>query len=549
MNLLKFMRETPILKYALWLVILSFILAIFVLWGGAGEAERHRNPFGTDYAVKVGGAALPPGYLRLSYQLYEERMRSLFGDQFRQSYLKGSVKNLAAEMVDTLILEELAAEQGLSVSDQELATAIARTFRFTDPKNDYPVMLSRRGVSAQEFERYFRSQLLVRKFYDVLLDAQYLSDEDLQRLYREQNDRYKATVAFARTSDFRAKLPPLGEPELRAAYERDKSAFTVDEKRTIKYVNASPMDIRAALPVTEAEVKAYYDSHKEQFGGRPFDQVKPQVKQTLLFVDPAVKERADKVFQETSAALKAAKDEAAVAAAAAKAGLKVETTPKPFTEKESAGALGLDPALNKAVFAAEKSKWADPVEFRGGVIRFLVTGVQAAHPASFEEARAALEEKVQGGRAAAAARAAAESLARTAKDAASLEAEAKRASLGTTQTGELSSKDTIPLAGVADPKAGKALAAAAPGTVVGPLGLASGYLVAVIHEHKPADMAKFAKERDQFARQQAQETVTRLVDGAVARRRKALQDQKAIFLNDDLIRQLDPASAESRPGE
>ncbi len=546
MNLLRFMHETPVLKYVLWIVIISFVLAIFVLWGGGLDAERRGRIFSANYAVKAGDNTMPAGCLRLSYQLYADRMRSLFGSQFKESYLKGSVQNLANQMVGTLIMEDIAKDFGLRVSDTELAEAISKTFKFANPKEDYLAMLGQRGVSAEEFERYFRSQLLVGKLDDLLTDAQYMSDDTLKQLYHEQNDKYKAMVAFAKASDFAAKVSAPSEAELQAAYAQKKSSLTVEEKRSIKYVSVNPMEVRSALPVTDADVKAYYDIHKEQFGGKPFDAVKAQAKQAYLFTSAAVKERADTAVKEATAAVKGAKDEAALTAAAAKFGLKVQTTPKPFAKNEPAGEFGLNDTLNKVIFEAAKDKWSDPLDARGGMVRFCVTEIVPAHPATFAEARDGLEKRAKEERAMAAARAAAMAAASAAKDAASLETEAKKLSLATAQTGELAAKDYIPAAGTADLKIGKTMMSAAVGKVVGPLPLKDGFLVAVVTEQKPADMAQFAKDHDKFAREQAQETATRILDEAVARRRKELEDKKAISINTQIIRQMDPASA---PGE
>ena len=74
------------------------------------------------------------------------------------------------------------------------------------------------------------------------------------------------------------------------------------------------------------------------------------------------------------------------------------------------------------------------------------------------------------------------------------------------------------------------------------LKLSSGYLVAAVTEHKPADMAAFAKEKDAFARSQAQEVAARIANDAVARRRKELEDRKAVFINSEMVKRLDPSS-------
>lgn len=540
MNLLRFIRENPALKYLLWIVIAAFVL-LFSLPG----IQMGKDALARDYAVKVGGRSLPPAYLRLSYQDYAGRVRQMLGDQYKESFLKGAGKNLAGQMVDQIILSEIAGEMGLAVSDQEVAQTIRRMYGFNDSKtenSDYKDMLGARGVSAKEFEEYIRLQLLVQKYQELLRDAQYLSETELMKRYKEQNDKYKATLAFVRTADFKAKLATPTDAELRSEYDRKKGDLKIPEQRSIQYLWVNASDIRAGLDVPEADIKAYYDQHKEQFGSKPFEEAKEQVRQTILFTDAKARERAESAFADAKKGLDSADSESSVQVLAQKYGLKVQSTPKPFGQEESAGPLGLDAALNKAVFAAEKGKWSAPTALRGGTIRFAVKEVIASRPSTFEDAKDKLRESLLEDKASAAARATADSLARGSKDATGLEAAAKKESISTNVTGELSAKDYIPLVGATDEQAGRALASASEGAVVGPLKAGAGYLVAVVTEHKPADVEKFREEKDTFAKRQADETANRLMDEAVARRKKAFEDAKEISINDAEVERIDPSS-------
>lgn len=540
MNLLRFIRENPALKYLLWIVIAAFVL-LFSLPG----LEMGRDAMTDDFAVKVGDQTLPPAYLRLSYQDYAGRVRQMLGDQYKESFLRGSGKNIANQMVDQIILAEIAEEMGLAVSDQEVAQTIVRMYGFNDSKTasaDYKDMVQARGVSAKEFEEYIRLQLLVSKYQELLREAQYLGETELLKRYKEQNDKYKATLAFVRTSDYKAKVATPTETELRAEYDRKKADLTLPEQRSIRYLWVNSSDVRAGLQVPEADVKAYYDQHKDQFGSKPFDEVKEQVRQTVLFTDANARERAEAAFAEAKKGLDSADSDSSLQALATKYGLKVQATPKAFGKEESAGALGLDAALNKAVFAAEKGKWSNAMALRGGTIRFVVSEIVPSRPSTFEEAKEKLRESLLEEKASSAARAAAASLARATKDAQGLEAAAKKESITTNVTGELSAKDYIPLVGAVDAEAGKALASASEGAVVGPVKAGAGFLVAVVTEHKPADVEKFREEKDSFARRQADETAGRLMDEAVARRKKVLEDAKAISINNAEVERIDPSS-------
>ena len=61
MNVLKTMRNMSSLKILLWIIVISFVAAMFTVWGTGGGTEKGgRTWLGEEYAVKVEGHTLPP---------------------------------------------------------------------------------------------------------------------------------------------------------------------------------------------------------------------------------------------------------------------------------------------------------------------------------------------------------------------------------------------------------------------------------------------------------------------------------------------------------
>lgn len=650
MNVLKTMRNMGSLKFLLWIIVISFVAAMFTVWGTGGARSGGRTWLGEEYAVKVEGRTMPPAVFRLQYRFYVERIRQMLGDNFREDFVRGASKTVAEGMVRQLILADMSKTYGLAVSDEELAADIQRMYNFKDPKTEYPSMISRMGVTAEEFQTLLRYELVNQKLSDLLSASVYLSGEEIKRRYTEQNEGVKAMVAAVPSSSFLAKVTPASDAEVRAQFERDKSKFSIPEKRTISYIFASPSQIKNAMKVDDAQVKAYYESHlsefsipktqrrashilikvdetapakdveaarkkaqeiyakakagmdfgtlarensqdsssssggdlgwfersrmvkpfadavfdeckavgdivgpvKSQFGfhvvkltgiggaTKPFDEVKAQVRQTLMYKDPAMTDKAKALYDDAEKAIRGASGEAALKATAAKYNLQVVEAAAPFAKGEPISNLGAEPTVQDAVFKAPQGAWSETLKARDGVLRFKVVSIVAAHAARFDEVKAKVAQEIRDERAMNLARAAAQALASTAKDAASLEAAAKKDGFAVQQSALLKATDAIPGAGKS-PEVNKALMAAKVGAVVGPMKSANAWVVAVVTEHSAVDPKKFAEEKDSFARSQRDQSAQEVMDDYVKRRRAALDKEKKVLFNQQLLDQMEPA--------
>ncbi len=653
MNVLKTMRNMSSLKILLWIIVISFVAAMFTVWGGGGGSSSGtgRTWLGEEYAVKVGSRTLPPAVFRLQYRFYVERIKQMLGDSYREDFTRGASKTVADGMVTQLILADMAKDYGLMVSDQELAAGIQRIYGFKDPKTEYPALISRMGVTAEEFQTLLRYELLSQKLSDLLSDSVYLSDAELKRLYTEENEGAKAMVAVVSSRNLLAKVGPISDGEAQARYERDRASFQIPEKRAAEFITVSLNAIRSTMKVDDAQVKAYYDAHKAEFstpsterrashilikvdekapaseveaarkkaqdiyakakagadfaalakefsqdgsasnggdlgwfsrermvkpfsdavfdqakavgevvgpiqsqfgfhvikltgiGGeiKPFDEVKAQVRQTILFKDPTFTDKLNKTLTEAEQAITAAKDDASLKAAATKYGLSITPLTQPISKDDPIPGIGRDKAIQDAVAKAAQGQWSEALKTRDGIVRFKVTSVIAAHPAKFDEVKNQIVKDLRDEKALAMAHVQAQALAASAKDAASLESEAKKAGYAVQQSDFLKASDPIPSAGKA-PEVNKALLAAKAGTLVGPIQAPNAWVVAFVTEHKTADMQKFAQEKDSFARTQRQKSSQDVMDDYVARRRAALEKDNKISLNQDLMKQMDPAS-------
>ena len=84
--------------------------------------------------------------------------------------------------------------------------------------------------------------------------------------------------------------------------------------------------------------------------------------------------------------------------------------------------------------------------------------------------------------------------------------------------------------------------AARVGAVVGPMKSANAWVVAVVTEHSAVDPKKFAEEKDSFAGNQREQAAQEVMDDYVKRRRVALDKEKKVLFNRQLLDQMEPAA-------
>ena len=266
MNVLKTMRGMKLLKGLLWVVVISFIAAIFTLWGGGLDYEKSGGTlFGADYVVKVESATVSPELYRLQYRFYERQMRDMLGDSFKESFLQGTPKRIAEDMASQLIIAQMARQYGLSVSDEELVAYIQKMHSFQDPKSDYPQFLSRLGVSAADYQEYVRLTLLNNKLASLLEDSAYVSDEEVKRLYQEQEEKYRAMIAIVPTLAFMDKVQPPTAEELKARFEKEKADWKIPEKRSVDYVKIDAAAVKDLVAIDDAALREYYQKNLAQY--------------------------------------------------------------------------------------------------------------------------------------------------------------------------------------------------------------------------------------------------------------------------------------------
>ena len=261
-------RNVKSLKPVLWLVVATFIVAIFAIWGGAGRlGEQNRS----DTLAVVGGERISSDEYYQALRSRLEAMERQFGGDLNANLIQqlGLPQQTLEQLVQQRILLQMASDMGLRATDQEVRDKIITYPVFQkDGKfigfEDYRRVLDYNRIPLAEFEKGLRTDVLIGKVVSVLTAGVVVTEERVWEGYRKQNDSAKVEYLVAETAKVEAPAAPA-EAALRAHFDKNASAYKVPEKRTADYIALRSADLKTDITVKDAEVEKYYRDNTAQF--------------------------------------------------------------------------------------------------------------------------------------------------------------------------------------------------------------------------------------------------------------------------------------------
>lgn len=264
--MLKTMRQNiQSLKSILWIVVATFILSIFVVWGG-GLGEQ--NKAGTIATV---------GRERITTETYgaalKNRIESL-KQQFKELN-KGFIEQLnlpqqvLEQMVEQALIGELAKSMGLRATDAEVAAKVKsfaglqRDGQFIGYE-DYKRALDYNHINLAEFEDGIRKDIILTKTVQLLTAGVTVTPAEVWEAYQKSKESAKIEyLVLDKTKVELDKKPDAAD--VRAYFEKSKDAYKIPEKREGGLVFFKNDDLKKEIELSESDIEKYYKDNQAQF--------------------------------------------------------------------------------------------------------------------------------------------------------------------------------------------------------------------------------------------------------------------------------------------
>ena len=337
---------------------------------------------GSDVVAKVGDQSVSLADVR--QQLSEIQRRNQVPKALEGLY----ARQILNQLVFAKEIEYEAGRLGMKVTNEEIADRV-KQFLPTAFSGDSPVGMDQYTAQVQQrfqmtvpmFENLVRQGLLEEKFRRLVTDGVSVGPNELQEQFRYQNEKIKIDYALIKPEDLESKIT-LDDDTIKAYYEKNKSRYTIPEKRVVEYGLLDQEKIRQSIQVSDDELKIHYQQDIQQY------QVPNRVHaEHILFMTVGRPDaEVDEIKKKAEDVLKQVKK-----------GAKFDDLAKKYSEdpgsKDKGGDLGwlvqgqTVPEFEKAAFSLPPGQVSDLVKTQYGFHIIKVLEKETAHTRPLEEVK------------------------------------------------------------------------------------------------------------------------------------------------------------------
>lgn len=362
------------------------LLAIpFALWGV-------NNYFTTQvetWVAKVNGVEIDQAEYQERMANYRQRLAAMMGEQFdptifeQPEYKKQFVESLVKERV----LIQATGEAGYAIPAQRVAQEIAgyQTFQVNGQFDGetYRRVLQRVGMSPREFEQRIRETLKSQAVPDALRASQVVTDAELDKVIRMQNQTRTFDYFTLRPESFREQVSATDE-EIQAYYDEHSEEFMTPEKVRIRYLELDASELADTIEVDEGTLRGWFEENRHSYLTAEQRLTSHILIEVPSDASPAAVEAARKAAQEARERIVEGGDKFAEVA---------REVSDDAGSAQAGGDLGwiergqMSGDFEEALFALEKGEVSKPVKTGYGFHVIKLRDIQEPQGQTFEEAR------------------------------------------------------------------------------------------------------------------------------------------------------------------
>lgn len=302
-------------------------------------------------------------------------------------------------MLDQRVLALAAQDSRMITSDQRLARALTSdpniaALRKADGSLDmerYRDALRAQGMTPESYENSLRADFARRQVVQGLLASSFQSTGTAQSAMRAWGEQREVQLAFIQPKDFRPTAP-ISDEDLKAFYDRQREQFKTAEQVDVEYVVLDLDSVARGISLSESDLRAYHEQNKAKLAGNE----KRRASHILLTVPSGASADAKaKVKSEAEALLADLRKSPQRFAELAKAKSQDPGSAARGGDLDFFSRGAMVKPFEDAAFALQKGQISDVVESEFGYHIIQLTDVQAPKVASFESVRAQLEAELK----------------------------------------------------------------------------------------------------------------------------------------------------------
>jgi peptidyl-prolyl cis-trans isomerase D len=387
------------LKWSLALVVLAFIVFYIPDFLQVQNPVTAGAAAPTEVVAEIEGRELTAGDFQRRYIAQIQSYQNAYGGQMNEQLLRqlGIEQQILQQMIDEEAALVEAERLGIRISDEELAQQIfsipglQENGRFIGEARYEQVLRSQRPpLTKAAFEEDLRRGMMVERLRTAMTDWMSVSNAEVEREFRQRNEKVKLQVVALMASAFRDKVT-VSDADIAAHYQAHQQDYRMGEQRRIRYLLIDRDQIRSKVVVTPEDVQRYYDDNIQQY------QTPEQIRASHILLRTEDKDEAT-VRKQAEDVLKQAR-----------AGADFAELAKKFSEDEGSKVNGGDldyfsrgrmvPEFENAAFAMVPGQISDLVKTQFGFHIIKLVDKKPGETRSLDELRPQIQEQLTSQRA------------------------------------------------------------------------------------------------------------------------------------------------------
>ncbi|WP_300458529.1 SurA N-terminal domain-containing protein [Desulfobacula sp.] len=260
--MLRYLRENTgnwIIKLFLGIIVIVFVFL------GVGSFGSKRN----DSIATINDKPITIKEYQQAYKTMVDQMRSRFGKNLNDDILKAlNVKQQALDsLIDQKIILAEADKLDITVSDTELQQNLVSIKAFQKEGrfdlDQYKKVLNMNSLNPEIFEQLQIDSMRQQKIKDLVLSAVNVSDLEARDWYVFQNKKVAVNYLLFAPEAY-ADIHP-DENQIKTFYTAHTDQYKSETKIQAVYLKFSPDEYKAAVNITDANIKEYYEQYPELF--------------------------------------------------------------------------------------------------------------------------------------------------------------------------------------------------------------------------------------------------------------------------------------------
>ena len=284
-----------------WIVIGLIVIAFTMVGLGSYFSGASKS-----VAASVNGTDISSTALTRAFQNYQERLRGMFGDQYRpEMFATPRVKNEVLQgLITQEVMNQMLSEQGYQASDEQIVEKIKTYEAFQEggvfSSDRYKEVLSLQGLNGEAFENDLSRDIASQQLRAGITSSAFLTEKEKKTLAALENQKREIGYFDVSIKPYRDSIK-VSDDEIKTSYEKNSHLYLTQEKVQLEYVELNMDKVAAAQDISDEMMKQHYESSPESYmenddaaANKKLSDLRKQIKNGADFASLAKKYSQDK---------------------------------------------------------------------------------------------------------------------------------------------------------------------------------------------------------------------------------------------------------------